>query len=326
VVVPIPDIFGESYALPDEQRRKRLQERPRVAIYLQKIPDRLPASIKQHFASWLSECRTYAIQQGWQVVAIYDEAEHPEKTPLLDDIRTGRVDIVLVHSLHDLSHQKREVLRLYAEMKAAGVCLHEQGTGDFESILQEDERFTAFLYQLDPTLRPEWIDTYTAGRLSREIDSASSASAQEQEHPMSYIEQRNARLALSRELKHDIETAIYLHAATETELAEREARCKALAKQQGWQVLTICQDLITDQEQDYRRALARLYLPPIPYDIIVVDDLTQFAETREEADAIIVRFYQQHCYVLPVTEDDFNSLDQLLREQDKQGPEGSEDL
>ncbi len=143
---------------------------------------------------------------------------------------------------------------------------------------------------------------------------------------MSYIEQRNARLALSRELKHDIETAIYLHATTEAELAEREARCKALAKQQGLQVSTICQDLITDQEKDYRRVLARLYLPPIPLDIIVVDDLTQFAETREKADEITARFYQQHCYVLPVTEDDFTSVDHLLREKDKQEPEGSEDL
>jgi hypothetical protein len=327
VVVSIPDVFGERYALPDEQRRKQLQERPRVAIYLQRVPDRLPASIKRHYASRLSECRAYATEQGWQVVAIYDEAERPEKTPLLGDIQAGSVDLVLVHALHDLSHQKREVLALYAEMKTVGVRLHERGTGDFESILQEDERFTNFLYQLDPTLRPAWIDTYTAaGRLSRENDSASSAPAQEQEHLMSYIEQRNARLALSRKLKHDIETAIYLHAATETELAEQEARCKALAKQQGLQVLTICQDLITDQEQDYRRALARLYLPPIPYDIIVVNDLTQFAETREEADAIIARFYQQHCYVLPVTEDDFKSIDQLLREKDKQGPEGSEDL
>jgi vacuolar-type H+-ATPase subunit F/Vma7 len=135
-----------------------------------------------------------------------------------------------------------------------------------------------------------------------------------------------ARLALSRECKHDIETAIYLHAATETELAEREARCKELAKQQGLQVLTICQDLITAKEKDYRRALARLYLPPIPYDIIIVDDLTQFAETREQADEIIARFYEQHCYVLPVTEDDFKSLDQRLREKDKPGPEESEDL
>ncbi len=117
---------------------------------------------------------------------------------------------------------------------------------------------------------------------------------------MSYIEQRNARLALSRELKHDIETAVYLHATTETELAEREARCMALAKQQGLKVLTICQDLITSEEKDYRRALARLYLPPIPFDIIVVDDLTQFAETQEQVDEIIERFYEQHCYVLPV--------------------------
>jgi hypothetical protein len=323
VVVSIPDIFGDSYALPDEQRRKRLQERPRVAIYLQKVPDRLPASIKQHYASRLSECRAYATEQGWQVVAIYDEAEHPEKTPLLDDILAGVVDIVLVHSLHDLSHEKREVLSLYAEMRAVGVRLYEKGAGDFESILQEDERFTNFIYQLDPTLRPEWIDTYTAAqRLSRDNDSP----AQEQEHSMNYIEQRNARLALSRELKHDIETAIYLHATTETELAEREARCKALAKQQGLKVLTICQDLITAEEQDYRLALARLYLPPIPFDLIVVDDLTQFAETREKADDMIARFYQQHCYVLPVTEDDFKSVDQRLEDKDKQRQEGSEDL
>ncbi len=327
VVISIPDVFGERYALPDEQRRKRLQERPRVAIYIQKVPARLPESIKRHYTSRLSECRRYATEQGWQVVAIYDEAERPEKTPLLDDIRARRMDLVLVHSLHDLGHEKREVLTLYAEMRAAGVRLHVQGTGDFESILQEDEHFTNFLYQLDPTLRPAWVDTYTAAqRLSRENDSPLSAPTQEQEHPMSYIEQRNARLALSRELKHDIETAIYLHAATETELAEREARCKALAKQQGLKVLTICQDLITDQEKDYRRALARLYLPPIPFDIIVVDDLTQFAETREQADAIIARFYQQHCYVLPVTEDDFKSLDQRLADEDKQKREGSEDL
>ena len=176
VVVSIPDVFGERYALPDEQRRKRLQERPRVAIYLQKAPDKLPASIKRHYASRLRECRTYATEQGWQVVAIYDEAERPEKTLLLDDIRAGSLDIVLVHSLHDLSSEKREILRLYAEMRAAGVHLHEQGAGDFASILQEDEHFTDFLYQLDPTLRPEWVDTYTAAqRLGRENDSPSSA-------------------------------------------------------------------------------------------------------------------------------------------------------
>ncbi len=327
VVVSIPDVFGERYALPDEQRRKRLQERPRVAIYIQKVPDRLPESIKQHYASRLSECRTYATQQGWQVVAIYNEAERPEKTPLLDDIRAGRVDLVLVHSLHELSREKSEVLTLYGEMRAAVVRLHEKGAGDFESILQEDERFTAFIFQLDPTLRPAWVDTYTAARRrSGTSHSLSSTQAQEQEHPMSYIEQRNARLALSRELKHEIETAIYLHAATETELAEREARCKALAKQQGLKVLTICQDLITAEEKDYRRALVHLYLPPIPFDIIVVDDLTQFAETREKADDIIAQFYQQHCYVLPVTGDDFKSLDQRLEDEDKQRQEGSEDL
>ena len=133
---------------------------------------------------------------------------------------------------------------------------------------------------------------------------------------MSYLEQRNARLVLSRELKHDIETAIYVHAATETELAEREARCKALAKQQGLKVLTICQDLIAAEEKEYRRALVRLYLPPIPFGIIVVDDLTQFAETREKADEIIARFYQQHCYVLPVTEDDFKSVGSGKKEND----------
>ncbi len=319
VVISIPDVFGERYALPDEQRRKRLQERPRVAIYIQRVPDRLPESIKQHFASWLSECRMYATQQGWQVVAIYDDAERPEKTPLLDDIRTGGIDIVLVHSLHDLSHEKREVLRLYAEMRAVGVRLHEKRAGDFESILQEDERFTNFLYQLDPTLRPEWVDTYTAaGRLSRKNDSSSSTLAQEQEHPMSYIEQRNARLALSRELKHEIETAIYLHATTEPELAEQEARCKALAKEQGLTVLAIFQELVPDEEKERHRALARLFLRPIPFEILVVDHLTQFAREREDADDIIVELYQQHCYVLPVTEDDFKSVDQRLEGEDNQ--------
>jgi hypothetical protein len=293
VVVSISDVFGERYALPDEQRRKRLQERPRVAIYLQKVPDRLPASIKQHFASWLSECPTYATQQGWQVVAIYDEAERPEKTPILDDIRAGRLDIVLVHSLHDLSHEKREVLGLYAEMRAAGVGFHEKRAGDFESILQDDERFTNFLYRLAPTLRPEWVDTYTAAkRLSRENDSPASTPAQEQEHPMSYIEERNARLALSRELKHDIETAIYLHATTEAELAEQEARCKALAKAQGLTVLAIFQELVLDAEKESHRALARLFLRPIPFEILVVDTLAQFALKREEADDIIMELYK----------------------------------
>ncbi len=327
VVISIPDVFGERYALPDEQQRKRLQERPRVAIYLQKVPDRLPASIKKHFASRLNECRTYATQQGWQVVSIYDEAERPEKTPLLDDIWAGKVDIVLVHSLHDLSHEKREVLRLYAEMRAVGVRLHEQGAGDFASILQEDERFTNFLYQLDPTLRPEWVDTYTAAqRPSRENDSPSATPAQEQEHPMSYIEQRNAHLALFRELKHDIETAIYLHATTEAELAEQEARCKALAKAQGLTVLAIFQELVPDAEKESHRALARLFLRPIPFEILVVDNLAQFARKREEADDIIMELYKQHCYVLPVTEDDFKSVDQRLEGEDNQGQEGSEDL
>jgi hypothetical protein len=327
VVVSIPDVFGERYALPDEQRGKRLQGRPRVAIYLRKVPDRLPERIKQHFASWLSECRTYATQQGWQVVAIYDEAEYPEKTPLLDDIRARRVNIVLVYSLHDLSHEKREVLRLYTQMRAAGVHLYEKRTGDFASILQEDERFTNFLYQLDPTLRPQWVDTYTAAqRSSRENDSPSSTLTQEQEHPMSYIEQRNARLALSRELQHDIETAIYLHATTEAELAEQEARCKALAKEQGLTVLAIFQELVPDEEKESHRALARLFLRPIPFEILVVDTLAQFAREREEADDIIIELYKQHCYVLPITEDDFKSVDQRLEGEDNQGQEGSEDL
>ncbi len=327
VVVSIPDVFGERYALPDEQRRKRLQERPRVAIYIQKVPDRLNESLKRHFASRLSECRTYATEQGWQVVAIYDEAEHPEKTPLLDDIRAGAVDLVLVYSLDNLGHEKSKVLTLYAEMRAAGVRLHEKGAGDFEAILQEDEHFTTFIFQLDPTLRPEWVDTYAAARRSRRtIYSPSSTRAKEQEHRMSYIEERNARLALSGKLKHDIETAIYLHATTETELAEREARCKALAKHQGLKVLTICQDLITDEEKDYRRALVRLYLPPIPFDIIIVDDLTQFAETREKADDIIAQFYKQNCYVLPVTEDDFKSFDQRFEDKGKQKQEESQDM
>ncbi len=167
VVISIPDLFGERYALPDEQRHKRLQERPRVAIYIQKVPDRLPESIKRHYASRLSECRTYATEQGWQVVAIYDEAEHPEKTPLLEDIRAGRVDLVLVHSLHDLSHEKREVLTLYAEMRTTGVHLHEHRAGDFESILQEDERFTHFLYQLEPA----WIDYLYSSRAPRQGES-----------------------------------------------------------------------------------------------------------------------------------------------------------
>ncbi len=327
VVVSIPDVFGEKYALPDEQRRKRLQERPRVAIYIQKVPDRLNESIKKHFASRLSECRMYATQQGWQVVAIYDEAEHPEKTPLLDDIRAGAVDIVLVYSLDNLSHEKSKILTLYAEMRAAGVRLHEKGAGDFESILQEDEHFTNFIYQLDPTLRPGWADPYAAARRhSRDNYSPSSTRAKEQEHLMSYIEERNARLALSGKLKHDIETAIYLFATTETELAEREARCKALAKHQGLKVLTICQDLITDEEKGYRRALVRLYLPPIPFEIIVVDDLTQFAETREKADDIIAQFYKQNCYVLPVTEDDFKSFDQRFEDKGKQKQEESQDM
>ncbi len=278
VVVSIPDVFGERYALPDKQRRKRLQERPRVAIYIQKVSHKLSESLKRHFASRLSECRAYATEQGWQVVAIYDEAEHPEKTSLLDDIRARVVDIVLVYSLHDLGREKSEVLTLYGEMRSVGVRLHEKGEGDFESVLQEDEHFTNFIYQLDPTFRPEWVDTYTVARQqSRNNHSTSPVQTQEQEHPMSYIEERDASLALSRELKHDIETAIYLHATTETELAEREARCKALAKQQGLKVLSIFQDLITDEEKDYRSALVRLYLRhPIPFDIIVVDDLTQF--------------------------------------------------
>jgi hypothetical protein len=324
VVVSIPDVFGERYTLPDEQSRKRLQERPRVAIYIEKLSDKLGESLKKHFASWLSECRVHATEQGWQVVAIYDEAEHPEKTSLLDDIRAGAMDIVLVNSLHDLSREKSEVLTLYEKMRSVGVRLHEKGEGDFESILQEDERFTNFIYQLDPTLRPEWVDTYTVARQqSRNTHSTSSTQAQEQEHPMSCIEKRDARLALSRELKHDIETAIYLLAPTETELAEREARCKALAKQQGLKVLSIFQDLITDEEKDYRSALVRLHLPPIPFRVVVVDDLAQFAETREEADDIITEFYKQNCYVLPVTEDDFKSFDQRLEDKDKQRQEGS---
>jgi hypothetical protein len=63
--------------------------------------------------------------------------------------------------------------------------------------LQEDEHFTNFIYQLDPTLRPEWVDTYAAARQqSRNTHSILSTQAQEQEHPMSYIEERDAMAIL----------------------------------------------------------------------------------------------------------------------------------
>ena len=75
---------------------------------------------------------------------------------------------------------------------------------------------------------------------------------------------------------------------------------------------------ITDEEKDHRSALVRLYLSPIRFRIIVVDDLTQFAKTREEADDFIAEFYKQNGYVLPVTEDDFKSFDQRLEDKDKQ--------
>ncbi len=318
ITVSIPDIFGERYALPDEQRRRKMQERLRVAIYLKKLPDWWDESIKTHFASRLPECRIYATKQGWQVVAIYDEAEHPKKTSLLDDIRAGAVDIILVHNLYDLSRDKHEVLTLYEEMRTAGVRLYEKGKGDFESLLQKDERFTNFIYQLDPTLRPEWVDTYTAARRSQEPHTTPSTSAKEQEHAMTYIEERNASLDLSRRIKQDIETAIYLCAPTETELAEQETRCKALAKEQGLKVLAIFQELVTDGGKERRRALVRIFLRPIPFEIIIVDDITRLAPEREQANEIIVELYKQNCYVLPVTEDDFKSVDQCLEDEDKQ--------
>lgn len=328
IIVSIPDIFGEKYALPDEQRRKKMQQQPRVAIYIEKLPDEWGESIKRHFASRLPECRTYAKEQGWQVVALYDEAEHPKKTSLFDNIRAGTVDIVLVHSLHELSHKKGEVLTLYEEMKAAGVRLYKKGEGDFASLLQEDERFTNFIYQLDPTLHSEWIDTYTAAQQSQGSHAISSTSAKEQECAisyikeqecaMSYIEERNGSLDLSRQIQQDIEAAIYLCAPTEAELVEQETRCKALAKEQGFTVLAIYQELVADEDGERRRALVRIFLRPFPFQVVIVDDLTRFASEREIADDIIVELYRQHCYVFPVREDDFKRIDQRLEKEEKQ--------
>ncbi len=135
---------------------------------------------------------------------------------------------------------------------------------------------------------------------------------------MTYIEERNASLDLSRRIKQDIETAIYLCAPTETELAEQETRCKALAKEQGLKVLAIFQELVTDGGKERRRALVRIFLRPIPFEIIIVDDITRLAPEREQANEIIVELYKQNCYVLPVTEDDFKSVDQCLEDEDKQ--------
>src|SRR5579859_1014147 len=36
ITISIPDVFGEQYALPDEQRSRKLQARPRVAVYIKK--------------------------------------------------------------------------------------------------------------------------------------------------------------------------------------------------------------------------------------------------------------------------------------------------
>lgn len=315
IIVSIPDIFGEKYALPNEQRRKKMQQRPRVAIYIEKLPSKWGEHIKRHFASRLPECRTYAKEQGWQVVAIYDEAEHPKKTSLFDNIHTGAVDIVLVYNLHELSHTKSEVLMLYEEMKAAGVYLYEKREGNFESLLQEDERFTNFIYQLDPTLRPEWIDTYTAVQRSQRSHAISSTSAKKQEHPMSYIEERDESIDLSRRIQQDIEAAIYLCAPTEAELTEQETRCKALAKERGFTVLAIYQELVANEEGERRRALVRIFLRPFPFQVVIVDDLTRIGANRETVDDIIMELYKQHCYVLPVKEGDFKSIDQLLEKE-----------
>ena len=135
---------------------------------------------------------------------------------------------------------------------------------------------------------------------------------------MTYIEERNASLDLSRQIKQDIEAAIYLCAPTETELAEQETRCKALAKEQGFAALAIYQELVTDEERQRRRALVRIFLRPFPFQVVIVDDLTRFAPERERADEIIVELYNQNCYVLSVTEDDFKSVDQRLEDKDKQ--------
>ena len=227
------------------------------------------------------------------------------------------MDIVLVNSFRDLSHEKSEVLTLYEEMRAAGVHLYEKEKGDFESLLQEDERFTNFISHLDSTLRPEWIDTYTAARRSQELGSTSSMLAKEQEHVMTYIEGRNASLGISRKIKQDIETAIYLCAPTEAELVEQEIRCKALAKKLGLTVLAIFQEIVTDEKKNRRHALVRIFLRPIPFDVVIVDNLAQLAQEREQADEIIVELYRQNCYVLPVTEDDFKSVDQRLEDEEK---------
>jgi hypothetical protein len=184
--------------------------------------------------------------------------------------------------------------------------------------LQEDERFTNFIYQLDSTLRSEWIDTYTAAQRNQGSHAISSTLAKEQERAMSYIEERNGSLDLSRQIQQDIEAAIYLCAPTEAELAEQEARCKALAKEQGFTVLAIYQELVTDEEGERRRALVRIFLRPFPFKVVIVDDLTRFASEREVADDIIIELYRQNCYVLPVTEDDFKSVDQRLEDEDKQ--------
>ncbi len=84
------------------------------------------------------QCRTYAAERGWQVVAVYREThtgselwERPQMTALRETVRSSAVDVILAYALDRLSRTQTHVAIVAEECVRAGAQLAFV-TEDFE--------------------------------------------------------------------------------------------------------------------------------------------------------------------------------------------------
>jgi site-specific DNA recombinase len=101
---------------------------PRVVVYARYSSDsRREASIEDQ----IRLCRQHAAQEGWTVANVYADdaisgaslATRPGIQHLMQDVLSGKVDIVLAEALDRLAPDQKDLAGLCTRMEYAGVVL-----------------------------------------------------------------------------------------------------------------------------------------------------------------------------------------------------------
>jgi DNA invertase Pin-like site-specific DNA recombinase len=102
----------------------------RVALYVRQLLTDDPSLDDQ-----LTNLRHAAETHSWEIVATHTDTGHPtpkrDRRPglgaLLQEVRSSRLDLIAVYSLHQLGRSVSDLVRILVELRANGVGLYAHG-------------------------------------------------------------------------------------------------------------------------------------------------------------------------------------------------------